>query len=77
MISLALKGQAKKRGSVRMMENSTYTSDLVRTLESAPATCTGSIHPKNQPGRSITSNKKINSEQMVLDYLAYVNKTQD
>ena len=46
MISLALKGQAKKRGSVRMMENSTYTSDLVRTLESAPATCTGSIHPK-------------------------------
>ena len=61
-VLLASKRQAIDYGSVGMMENSTYTWDLVWVLESisiasckTPVTSTDSIHSKIQPGRSAES----------------------
>ena len=64
MVLLASMGQANECGSLGMMENSTYTRDLVRALESAPpvscktsATSIDSFRSNNQLGRSAESKK--------------------
>ena len=72
-------GQANECGSVRMMENSTYTWDLVRTLESAysvscktPTTSNGSsTQTINQEEAQSPKNAQLQTNRIVLSWTTY------